>query len=94
MPRLRFFAQCAAGLMAGALVQSALTAAAMAEVVELPFQHGGFQADEMHVLVLVSAGGFDFLSDDGELAFDASRLAPMVSWGTSPEDCAPVDGVQ
>jgi 3-isopropylmalate/(R)-2-methylmalate dehydratase large subunit len=27
-----------------------------------------------------------------ELHFDAGRLAPMVSWGTSPEDCAPVDG--
>src|SRR5262249_7643186 len=30
---------------------------------------------------------------DRELAFDAGRLAPMVSWGTSPEDCSPVDGV-
>jgi 3-isopropylmalate/(R)-2-methylmalate dehydratase large subunit len=30
---------------------------------------------------------------DRELHFDAGRLAPMVSWGTSPEDCAPVDGV-
>src|SRR5262245_7045961 len=35
-------------------------------------------------------------SDDGaafdrELSFDAARFAPMVSWGTSPEDCAPVD---
>jgi 3-isopropylmalate/(R)-2-methylmalate dehydratase large subunit len=29
---------------------------------------------------------------DRELRFDAARLAPMVSWGTSPEDCAPVDG--
>jgi 3-isopropylmalate/(R)-2-methylmalate dehydratase large subunit len=34
-------------------------------------------------------------SDDGagfdrELRFDAGRLAPVVSWGTSPEDCAPV----
>ena len=29
---------------------------------------------------------------DRELSFDAGRLAPMVSWGTSPEDCAPVDG--
>ena len=29
---------------------------------------------------------------DRELAFDAGRLAPMVSWGTSPEDCSPVDG--
>jgi 3-isopropylmalate/(R)-2-methylmalate dehydratase large subunit len=29
---------------------------------------------------------------DRELAFDATRLAPMVSWGTSPEDCSPVDG--
>jgi 3-isopropylmalate/(R)-2-methylmalate dehydratase large subunit len=29
---------------------------------------------------------------DRELHFDAGRLAPMVSWGTSPEDCAPVDG--
>src|SRR5262249_7794648 len=37
-------------------------------------------------------------SDDGatfdrELSFDAARLAPMVSWGTSPEDCSPVDGI-
>src|SRR5215470_2979199 len=29
---------------------------------------------------------------DRELSFDAGHLAPMVSWGTSPEDCAPVDG--
>ena len=29
---------------------------------------------------------------DRALSFDAGRLAPMVSWGTSPEDCAPVDG--
>ncbi len=29
---------------------------------------------------------------DRELRFDAARLAPMVSWGTSPEDCSPVDG--
>ena len=29
---------------------------------------------------------------DRELHFDAGRLAPMVSWGTSPEDCSPVDG--
>lgn len=30
---------------------------------------------------------------DRELRFDAVNLAPMVSWGTSPEDCAPVDGL-
>src|SRR5262249_26603596 len=30
---------------------------------------------------------------DRELQFDAGRLAPMVSWGTSPEDCSPVDGL-
>src|SRR3984893_18038103 len=30
---------------------------------------------------------------DRELSFDATKLAPMVSWGTSPEDCAPVNGV-
>jgi 3-isopropylmalate/(R)-2-methylmalate dehydratase large subunit len=29
---------------------------------------------------------------DRELHFDAGGLAPMVSWGTSPEDCSPVDG--
>ena len=29
---------------------------------------------------------------DRELRFDAACLAPMVSWGTSPEDCSPVDG--
>ena len=29
---------------------------------------------------------------DRELCFEAGRLAPRVSWGTSPEDCAPVDG--
>jgi 3-isopropylmalate/(R)-2-methylmalate dehydratase large subunit len=29
---------------------------------------------------------------DREISFDAARLAPMVSWGTSPEDCSPVDG--
>ena len=27
-----------------------------------------------------------------ELRLDASELAPMVSWGTSPEDCAPISG--
>ena len=32
-------------------------------------------------------------SFDRELRFDAARLAPMVTWGTSPEDCSPVDGV-
>lgn len=26
-----------------------------------------------------------------ELTLDAGTLAPMVSWGTSPEDCAPID---
>jgi 3-isopropylmalate/(R)-2-methylmalate dehydratase large subunit len=30
---------------------------------------------------------------DRELSFDAARLAPMVTWGTSPEDCSPVNGV-
>jgi len=29
---------------------------------------------------------------DRELRFDAERLSPMVTWGTSPEDCSPVDG--
>ncbi len=28
---------------------------------------------------------------DRELHLDAARLAPMVTWGTSPEDCAPID---
>jgi 3-isopropylmalate/(R)-2-methylmalate dehydratase large subunit len=27
-----------------------------------------------------------------ELHIDVSTLAPMVSWGTSPEDCSPIDG--
>jgi 3-isopropylmalate/(R)-2-methylmalate dehydratase large subunit len=30
---------------------------------------------------------------DHDLAIDASTIAPMVSWGTSPEDCAPIDEV-
>src|SRR5262249_23531580 len=30
---------------------------------------------------------------DLELSFDAATFAPMVTWGTSPEDCSPVDGV-
>jgi 3-isopropylmalate/(R)-2-methylmalate dehydratase large subunit len=30
---------------------------------------------------------------DREMTFDAARFAPMVSWGTSPEDCSPVNGV-
>ena len=29
---------------------------------------------------------------DRELSFDAARFAPMVTWGTSPDDCSPVDG--
>ena len=37
-------------------------------------------------------------SDEGatfarELHIDVSTLAPMVSWGTSPEDCSPIDGI-
>src|SRR6202049_1434621 len=39
---------------------------------------------------LPTDGGAAF---DRELSFDAARLAPMVSWGTSPEDSAPIDGV-
>jgi 3-isopropylmalate/(R)-2-methylmalate dehydratase large subunit len=36
-------------------------------------------------------------SDDGaafdkEHGLDASRLSPMVSWGTNPQDCLPIDG--
>jgi 3-isopropylmalate/(R)-2-methylmalate dehydratase large subunit len=39
-----------------------------------------------------------FISDpdaafDRELAIDVSRLAPMVTWGTSPEDVVSIDGV-
>jgi 3-isopropylmalate/(R)-2-methylmalate dehydratase large subunit len=30
---------------------------------------------------------------DRELSFDAGRFAPMVTWGTSPEDCLPIDGL-
>jgi 3-isopropylmalate/(R)-2-methylmalate dehydratase large subunit len=30
---------------------------------------------------------------DRELRIDATTLAPMVSWGTSPEDCSPIDSV-
>jgi len=30
---------------------------------------------------------------DRELSFDASRLVPLVTWGTSPEHVAPIDGV-
>jgi 3-isopropylmalate/(R)-2-methylmalate dehydratase large subunit len=29
---------------------------------------------------------------DRVLHLDAASLAPMVSWGTSPEDCSPIDG--
>jgi 3-isopropylmalate/(R)-2-methylmalate dehydratase large subunit len=29
---------------------------------------------------------------DREIRIDAARLAPMVSWGTSPEDCSPITG--
>ena len=29
---------------------------------------------------------------DRELTLDAAQLAPMVTWGTSPEDCSPIDG--
>jgi 3-isopropylmalate/(R)-2-methylmalate dehydratase large subunit len=29
---------------------------------------------------------------DRELSLDASDLAPMVTWGTSPEDCTPITG--
>ncbi|WP_158746299.1 3-isopropylmalate dehydratase large subunit [Acidisphaera sp. L21] len=30
---------------------------------------------------------------DRELHLDAATVAPMVTWGTSPEDCSPIDGV-
>ena len=30
---------------------------------------------------------------DSEIEFDVSNLAPMVSWGTNPEQSAPIDGV-
>ena len=42
-----------------------------------------------HWVTLPTDAGAAF---DRELRFDAARLAPMVSWGTSPEDCSPVDG--
>ena len=29
---------------------------------------------------------------DAEIAIDAARIAPMVSWGTSPEQAVPIDG--
>jgi 3-isopropylmalate/(R)-2-methylmalate dehydratase large subunit len=29
---------------------------------------------------------------DRDIALDASGLAPMVTWGTSPEDCSPITG--
>jgi 3-isopropylmalate/(R)-2-methylmalate dehydratase large subunit len=29
---------------------------------------------------------------DQQISFDATTFAPMVTWGTSPEDCSPVDG--
>ena len=29
---------------------------------------------------------------DREVAIDAARIAPMVTWGTSPEDALPIDG--
>ena len=37
-------------------------------------------------------------SDDGalfdhEIRINAADIAPMVTWGTSPEDCAPIDGM-
>jgi 3-isopropylmalate/(R)-2-methylmalate dehydratase large subunit len=38
---------------------------------------------------LPTAAGASF---DRELWLDAARMAPMVTWGTSPEDCAPIDG--
>jgi 3-isopropylmalate/(R)-2-methylmalate dehydratase large subunit len=39
---------------------------------------------------LVSDPGAHF---DRELHFDSTDFAPMVSWGTSPEDCLPIDAV-
>jgi len=29
---------------------------------------------------------------DREITIDAAKLAPMVTWGTSPEDCSPITG--
>ena len=29
---------------------------------------------------------------DREVRLDAARIAPLVTWGTSPDDVAPVDG--
>ena len=33
-----------------------------------------------------------FRSFDREISLDASRIAPVVTWGTSPEDALPIDG--
>lgn len=30
---------------------------------------------------------------DQEIEIEAAKLAPMVTWGTSPEDCGPIDGI-
>jgi 3-isopropylmalate/(R)-2-methylmalate dehydratase large subunit len=37
--------------------------------------------------------GSDDATFDREIALDATTLAPMVTWGTSPEDCAPINGM-
>jgi 3-isopropylmalate/(R)-2-methylmalate dehydratase large subunit len=39
---------------------------------------------------LPSDSGAEF---DREICFDVARLAPIVSWGTSPEDCSSIDDV-
>jgi 3-isopropylmalate/(R)-2-methylmalate dehydratase large subunit len=37
--------------------------------------------------------GDDGACFDREVALDAATIAPMVTWGTSPEDALPIDGV-
>ena len=37
-------------------------------------------------------GDDDGAEFDREISIDASALSPMVSWGTSPEDCSPISG--
>ncbi|WP_336986756.1 3-isopropylmalate dehydratase large subunit [Altererythrobacter aquiaggeris] len=47
-----------------------------------------FQHDYWSSLATDEGAGFD-----SEIAIEASSIAPMVSWGTSPEHSVPIDGI-
>jgi len=68
-----------AGATTGLIAADATTAAYLAQT---PLAPSGWQAER-------ADPGATY---DADVTIDASRIRPMVSWGTNPGECAPVDG--